>query len=49
MALVGTTELAETLEYLETVKPVLREAATLGVVTAVPVTQVADMVLAYVL
>lgn len=43
------TELAETLEYLETVEPLLREAATLEVVTTVPVTQVADIVLAHVL
>jgi shikimate kinase len=42
-------ELAEALEYLETVEPLLREAATLEVVTTVPVTQVADIVLAHVL
>jgi hypothetical protein len=38
-------ELAETLEYLETVEPLLRTAATLEVVTTVPVTRVADIVL----
>lgn len=43
------TELAETLEYLETVEPLLREAATVEVVTTVPVKQVADIVLAHVL
>jgi hypothetical protein len=43
------TELVETLEYLETVEPLLRQAATLEVVTTVPVTQVADIVLAHVL
>ncbi len=42
-------ELAETLEFVETVEPLLREAATLEVVTTVPVTQVADIVLAHVL
>lgn len=42
------TELAETFEYLETVEPLLREAATLVVVTIVPVAQVADAVLAHV-
>ncbi len=40
-------QIAETLEYLETVEPLLREAATLEVVTTVPVGQVADMVVAY--
>jgi shikimate kinase len=43
------TELAETLEYLETVEPLLRASATLEVVTTVPVAQVADSVLAHVL
>ena len=38
-------QVAETLEYLETVEPLLREAATLEVVTTVPVGQVADIVL----
>jgi shikimate kinase len=38
---------AETLEYLETVEPLLRQAATLEVVTTVPVTEVADIVLAH--
>ncbi|MFJ1458943.1 AAA family ATPase [Nocardia sp. N2S4-5] len=38
-------ELAETLEYLETVEPLLRKAATLEVVTTVPVERVADIVL----
>jgi broad-specificity NMP kinase len=38
---------AETLQYLETVEPLLREAATLEVVTTVPVTDVADIVLAH--
>lgn len=38
-------ELAETLEYQQTVEPLLRAAATLEVVTTVPVTQVADIVL----
>jgi shikimate kinase len=37
-------EVAETLGYLETVEPLLREAATLEVVTTVPVGQVADIV-----
>jgi hypothetical protein len=40
-------EVAETLDCLETVEPLLREAATLEVVTTVPVAQVADIVLAY--
>jgi shikimate kinase len=38
---------AETLDYLETVEPLLREAATLEVVTTVPVGQVADIVVAH--
>lgn len=42
-------ELAETLEYVETVEPLLRASATLEVVTTVPVSQVADIVLAHVL
>jgi shikimate kinase len=42
------SELAETLGYLETVEPLLRESATLEVVTTVPVAQVADIVLAHV-
>jgi shikimate kinase len=42
-------ELAETLENLETVEPLLRTAATLEVVTTVPVTRVADVVLEHVL
>ena len=41
-------ELAETLEYQRTVEPLLRAAATLEVVTTVPVAQVADIVLAHV-
>ena len=41
-------DVAETLGYLETVEPLLREAATLEVVTTVPVAQVADIVLAHV-
>ena len=40
-------EVAETLGYLETVEPLLREAATLEVVTTVPVGQVADIVVAH--
>jgi shikimate kinase len=42
-------ELAETLGYLQTVEPLLRAAATVEVVTTVPVEQVADLVLQYVL
>jgi shikimate kinase len=42
-------ELAETLEYLHTVEPLLRAAATLEVVTTVPVARVADIVLEHVL
>jgi hypothetical protein len=42
-------ELAETLEYVETVEPLLRASATLEVVTTIPVSQVADIVLAHVL
>jgi predicted ATPase len=38
-------EVAETLDYLETVEPLLRAAATFEVVTTVPVGQVADIVL----
>jgi shikimate kinase len=40
-------EVAEILGYLETVEPLLREAATLDVVTTVPVGQVADIVVAH--
>jgi shikimate kinase len=40
-------EVAETLDYLETVEPLLREAATLEVVTTMPVEQVADIVVAH--
>ena len=39
-------QIAETLDYLETVEPLLREAATLKVVTTVPVARVADIVVA---
>lgn len=39
--------IAETLGYLETVEPLLREAATLEVVTTVPVAEVADIVVAH--
>jgi broad-specificity NMP kinase len=42
-------ELAETLGYVETVEPLLRASATLEVVTTMPITQVADIVLAHVL
>jgi hypothetical protein len=42
-------ELVETLEYLQTVEPLLRAAATLEVVTTVPVARVADIVLEHVL
>jgi shikimate kinase len=42
-------DIAETLDYLETVEPLLREAATLEVVTTVPVARVADIVLECVL
>lgn len=41
-------ELAESLEYVETVEPLLRASATLEVVTTVPVSDVADIVLAHV-
>jgi shikimate kinase len=41
-------DVAETLGYLETVEPLLREAATLEVVTTVPVAAVADIVLAHI-
>ncbi|WP_373863871.1 AAA family ATPase [Nocardia pseudobrasiliensis] len=43
-----SAELAETLEYLESVEPLLREVATLEVVTTVPVARVADAVLDHV-
>ncbi len=42
-------ELAETLECQQAVEPLLRAAATLEVVTTVPVAQVADLVLEHVL
>ena len=42
-------ELAETLEYQQTVEPLLRAAATVEVVTTVPVAQIADIVLGHVL
>jgi shikimate kinase len=38
---------AETLEYVRTVQPLLRAVATLEVVTTMPVTEVADAVLAH--
>ena len=41
-------ELAETLKYQRTVEPLLRASATLEVVTTIPVTRVADMVLDHV-
>jgi shikimate kinase len=41
-------DVAETLGYLETVEPLLREAATLEVVTTVPAEQVADIILAHI-
>jgi shikimate kinase len=40
-------DVAETPGYLETVEPLLRQAATLEVVTTVPVEQVADIVVAH--
>jgi shikimate kinase len=43
----NSAEIEETLGYLETVEPLLRQAATLEVVTTVPVTQLADIVLAH--
>ena len=42
-------ELAETLQYQQTVEPLLRAAATLEVVTTIPVARVADLVLWHVL
>jgi shikimate kinase len=42
-------ELAETLQYLEAVEPLLRARATLEVVTTVPVSQVAGTILSHVL
>jgi hypothetical protein len=39
--------IAETLDYLETVEPLLRQAATLEVVTTIPVADVADIVVAH--
>lgn len=41
-------ELAETLEYVRTVEPLLRRSATLEVVTTVSVAEVADIVLEHV-
>ena len=41
-------ELAETLEYQQTVEPLLRASATLEVVTTIPVARVADIVLDHV-
>ena len=40
-------DVAETLDYLATVEPLLREAATLEIVTTVPVRRVADIVVAH--
>ena len=42
-------ELAETLNYRQTVEPLLRASATLEVVTTIPVARVADIVLDHVL
>ena len=42
-------ELAETLQYQQTVEPLLRASATLEVVTTVPVVRIADIVLGHVL
>lgn len=42
-------EVAETLQYQQTVEPLLRASATLEVVTTEPVTRVADIVLDHVL
>jgi shikimate kinase len=42
-------ELAETLQYVHTVEPLLRASATLEVVTTIPVSQVADAILEHVL
>lgn len=42
-------ERAETLEYVQTVEPLLRASATLEVVTTIPMKEVADTVLAHVL
>jgi dephospho-CoA kinase len=42
-------DIAETLQYQQTVEPLLRAAATLEVVTTVPVARVADLVLEHVL
>jgi dephospho-CoA kinase len=42
-------ELAETINYQQTVEPLLRASATLEVVTTVPVARVADIVLDHVL
>jgi hypothetical protein len=48
-AVAPAAELAETLEYQQTVEPLLRAAATLEVITTVPVAQVAGIVLGHVL
>jgi broad-specificity NMP kinase len=42
-------ELAEALGYVQTVEPLLRAAATIEVITTVPVARVADLVLEHVL
>jgi dephospho-CoA kinase len=42
-------ELAQVLHYQQTVEPLLRAAATLEVITTVPLTRVADIVLDHVL
>ena len=42
-------QVAETLQYQQTVEPLLRASATLEVVTTVPVARVADIVLDHVL
>jgi shikimate kinase len=42
-------ELAAVLGYQQTVEPLLRAAATLEVVTTIPITQIADIVLRHVL
>lgn len=42
------SDVTETLGYLETVEPLLRQSATLEVVTTATVVQVADIVLAHV-
>jgi hypothetical protein len=40
-------DVAGTLEYVDTVEPLLREAATLEVVTTIPAADVADIVVAH--